>query len=829
MNANLKDDYTQMLPIFPFPNLHNGVTSAADMDKAIKKGTKTIAYHSITAKPDYKKGSMTKSEKEFYNKREYNNWVDDAYLLIGKASLMKGDIVAADEAFRKIIKDFPEEKTFPEAKIYLARTLILKEEYIEAQDILTQLEADQKLPGKFKSFLNATFADFYIHKKLLNEAIPYLEEASKKVHDKQSRLRYTFILGQLYQATGQLSKATEKYLKVISMSPPYEMTFNARINLAGSFESGNQNADEIRKNLYKLLHDSKNKEYQDQIYYALANIDYKEGNIDKAIENYKLSASKSVSNPKQKGKSFLAIADIKYNAKDYLNAQTYYDSAVINLDENFPDFARIDSRSKCLTRLAKNLNTVTFQDSVQFVAKMSESERNMFIDNIIAKLKEKEAEEQRQKQEELLALQNSGNYDNDMNQNGNQGEEGAKWYFYNPSSKSFGESDFKLKWGNRKLEDNWRRSNKKSVSAESNSDETAETEDDNTKKKTLSNKTREFYMQNLPLTDSAMDASHAKIKKALFDAATIFKDELNELQLSADEFNQIIKRYPDDPLVASADYEQYILYRQLNNNSKAEEFKSLLLNKFPESVYAKLLRNPNFLKELTEQENAVGKLYESAYDDFNNGNETSALNKVNKGLSEYPNHKLTPKFLFLKALISGKQMGIDSLHTELNKLVKIYPKTEEAGAARDIIAMMDVKHPEVKEAEEKAIAKEIYKPVDENETHYYVIVVNPKKGNYNQLVFNLINYNLDNYSNITLSTKAEIIGGTNQMVIVRDFKSKNEALNYFDAAQKDESILKDVGSGVLATFIISKTNFDVFKQDGIESRYMKYFKDNYNR
>ena len=131
------------------------------------------------------------------------------------------------------------------------------------------------------------------------------------------------------------------------------MTFNASINLPGAYESGNQNADEIRKNLLKLLNDAKNKEYQDQIYYALANIDFKEGNVPKAIENYKLSASKSVSNQKQKGKSYLAIADIKYDAKDYLTAQAYYDSAVTNLDESFPDFSKIESRSKCLTRLAK--------------------------------------------------------------------------------------------------------------------------------------------------------------------------------------------------------------------------------------------------------------------------------------------------------------------------------------------------------------------------------------------------------------------------------------------------------------------------------------------
>jgi len=833
INTNLKDDYTTLLPIFPFPNAESQNNSFAEMDRTIKKASKVIVLHSITAKPEFKHGIRNARQKAFYNKKEYNNWIDDAYLLIGKSNLLKGDLQSASDAFRHILKEYPKENTVDEANVMLARTLILKEEYLEANDILTQMSENKKLRKRLIPLVNATFADYYVHKKHFDDAIPKLEIAAKKARDKKSRLRYTYILGQMYQMTGQMAKATEKFVKVIKMSPPYEMTFNAKVNLASSYESGNTNADNIRKQLFKLLKDQKNKEYQDQIYFALGNIDFKEGNIDKALVNYKLSVLKSVSNQKQKARSYLAIADIKYNNKEYLPAQAYYDSAVNIIDASFPDFDKISARAKSLNRLAKSLNMVTFQDSVQFIAKMSENERNMFIDKIIAKLKEKEEADKRRQQQELAEQQNNLMALNEMSSRGGIGQstEGGKWYFYSPLTKGAGENEFQMKWGKRKLEDNWRRS-KKGLSSGSES-EIAEADEDtkeNTKKKGMSNKTREFYMQDIPLNDSLMAISHNKIRKGLYDAGTIYKDELSEYKLSAAQFEDLIKRYPTDQVAANAAYQLYILYRQLENVAKAEEYKKLILTKFPESVYAKLLTNPNFLKELQDKEDAVGKLYESAFKDYNSGNFSSSLDKSNQLLTNYPTHKLRPKFLYLKALSNGKVTNIDTLRKGLTALIKEYPKSEESASAKDIIAMMDIVHPETKEAEEKVIAKEIYKPVADNEKHFFAMVVDPKKGgNQNQLVFNLINFDLDNFSNTNLTVKAENFGATFQIVIVKEFVNKAEALNYFDSASKDASILKDITSGVLATFLINENNLKVLKQDTNVNTYMKFFNTNYNR
>lgn len=829
LNANLKNDYVTLLPVFPFPNSESA--SAAEMERAIKKASKTITLHSITAKPNYKKGIKSPRQKEFYNKREFNRWIDDAYLLMGKASLMKNDFYAANGSLRQIIKEYPKENTFIEAQLWLCRKMILENEFIEAGEILEKYSKDKKFPRKLVSFYNAIYADYYIQQKQFEKAIPKLEIASKKARGKQLRLRYLYILGQLYQQTGKMMEASEIFEEVISMSPPYDMAFSARINLANSFQSGASNSNSIKQKLYKLLRDEKNKEYKDQIYYALANIDFKENKIPEAIENYKLSAWTSIADQRQKARSYLAIADIKYNERDYLSAQVLYDSAVAIIDETFPNYIQINTKAKGLSRLANNLNTVSLQDSVQFIAKMSENERNMFIDQIIAKVREKEAEDKRREQEAMQEQQTNYALASEMQQNNTSSTsiDGNKWYFYSPSAKNYGVNEFQLKWGRRKLEDNWRRSNKKTStfgSEEEEAEETAEKTED--KKKGLDNKSRDFYIVDLPLTDSAMQVSHEKIRKSLFNAGNIYKDELNEYKLSARQFEEIVKRYPSHELSSDAAYQLYILYRQLENATKMEEFKNFLLRNYPESIYAKMLTNPNIASELEQKEKAVQQHYENAFNFFNDGNIQESYILTQQAFQLYPNHKLLTKFLLLLAMNKGRMHGPDSLRSNLNYIIKNYPKTEEAGAAKDMVAMLDEYRPEVKEKAEEAVAREIYKPIDPVEQHFVVSVIPPKKGNHNQLTFNLINFNLDNFISANLTVKSEPLANNNQLVVVSTFKSKEEALNYFDAMMANQVNFKDVGN-ILATFVISETNFTVFKQDGSESRYMKYFKENYGR
>jgi len=832
MYQNHRDDFTSFLPVFVFPNTSASQGVSSYMNRTIKKSSKTIVLHSITAKPEYKKGVKTTRQKNFYNKKEYNKWIDDAYLLMAKAYLVNGDLVNANNALRFIIKEYKGENSYTEAQIWLAKKLILENEYTESLEILTNLSNDKKFPKKHTSLLNAVFAEYYISKEAYFDAIPKLETAIKFNHTKFEKIRYKFLLAQLYQKTGDFKNARKKYLEVIKMNPPYEMAFNARINLASVFEKGYGSSDEIRKKLYQMLKDEKNTEYQDQIYYALANIDIAEGKKEDALANYNRSIRKSTNNQRQKARSYLAIADIKYYDKDYLAAQAYYDSALVNIDETFPNYEQINNRSRGLTNLAKCLNTVSFEDSVQFVAKMSENERNIFIDKLIAKVREQEAEEQRKMNEEAnMQQENMIAYSNYQSGRGiNTETAGDKWYFYSPSAKSYGESEFKLKWGNRKLEDNWRRSNKRSVLSETGeaTEDTSIVENDaEAKKRKLSNKTREFYLVDLPLTDSAMAASHEKIRKNIIKAAEIYRDDLREYQLSANQYNEILKRYPDHDDAAQAMYQLYLLYMQMNNTNTANEYKNKLINKFPESIYAKMLANPKFVKELEEKERQIEKIYSDAYNEYNAGNYLEAQRLCENGIKIFPNNNLKVKFLLLNSLSKGKSFGLDSLRQNLLYIIRNYPKSEESALSKDIIASIDKERPEIKVAQEKEEAKILFKFPSETEKHLFVAIIQVDKGNINQLKFNLINFNLDFYPKIELSVTSEPYADKAQMIIVSEFKTISEAINYYSTAKNQESVWKDVGN-VRAFFVISEENLKVLKTYSNEELYVNYFKDNYN-
>ncbi|HOK50521.1 MAG TPA: hypothetical protein PLF75_01395 [Bacteroidales bacterium] len=834
MTQQHKDDFTNLLPVFIYPGTEAANAVSTDMDRAIKKASKTIVLHSITAKPDYKKGVKTERQKAFYNKREYNKWIDDAYLLMAKAYLVKGELGYVNNILRQMIKDYPKENTIIEAQLLLARKLILEDEFTESGEILEKLADQKNFPKKHLALLNAIYAEYYIRRKMPDKAAEKLEIAAKNAPNKFYRLRYTFILGQLYQQMGNFPKATEKYNQVIRMNPPYEMTFNARINMANVYEKGKGNASQIRERLYKLLADEKNTEYRDQIYFAIGNLYLAENDKEKAIENYKLSVASSVGNSQQKARSYLAIADLYYQDKEYLSAQAYYDSSLSLLDEKYADYMLISNRARSLTMLAKSLQRVAFEDSVQFVARMSENERNMFIDQIIAKVKEKEAEEARRQQELLQEQQNNMMAYNEMQGRSltSSATSGGGWYFYNLSAKSSGEAEFKLKWGTRKLEDNWRRSNKSVVNVETGEatageSDKSEESDKKTAQKGLSNKTREYYLVDLPLTDSALHASHERILSNLLTSASIYKNDLHEYSLAAGQYQEIIRRYPDRPEAAEAYFQLYMLARQQNNISRAEEYKSKLMMQFSESNYARLLANPNFVNELQEKERRVSQLYEQAYQQFNQGNFQQVLQLSQQGITQYPNHSLKLKFIFLQALAKGRLMGNDTLRMELANFIRTYPKTEEAGLAKDIIAALDAIHPESKAEAEKQIARVIFRQPQETDRQWVIVALSGTNINpANQLSFNLINYNLDHYPNVNLSVKIEALGNRNQLVIVREFKSTAEAMNYFKSISTDPEVRREVNN-IEDIFVITEANYTLLQGEGNIDTYRAFFREVY--
>ena len=516
-----KDNYTNILPMFLYSDKTACGSASGSITRVFDKCNKLIKQHSITVKPKYKNMAMTEEQKLFYAKRDFCNWVDDAYFLMGKASLYKQDYFGAYKNFETVSNEFKNAGLKIPGRLWQARTKTEEGLPDDAIEILDKLEEDPKFPAEYKPELEAVYANAYIKAEKYHEAILRLEKCISITKKKSTKLRYNYILAQLYQYSNDNAKAQELFTKLLKMGLPYEMTFNAKINLATSFQSGN--SDEIKKMLNKLLRDSKNKEYKDQIYFALANIYFHEGNIDKALEYYKLSLTSSVANKYQKSMTFLALGNIYYDRKQYIKAQPYYDSCVMIIDESVRGYQALVTKSKNLNELAKNYSIVVTQDSLKGMARMTPSERNKIIDNAINVIVKQEEQEQRMRLEaEKFAS---------LNQPMSLNEQSAsKWYFYNTQQVNLGKAEFIRQWGTRPLEDDWRRKNKTAVLASADNDENATGNDSSgvAKKPKLSNKSREYYMQDVPMTDSAMKASDAKVEVALFNVGSVFMNKIED-------------------------------------------------------------------------------------------------------------------------------------------------------------------------------------------------------------------------------------------------------------------------------------------------------------
>ncbi|UCG28687.1 MAG: tetratricopeptide repeat protein [Bacteroidales bacterium] len=821
------DDYSKILSLFTYVDEDIAKQLAPEMDRTIQKAYKVITIHSITAKPERKKGEMTEAEEAFYNQPEFNRWIDDSYLLMAKAQFYKHDFHIAVNTLKFVISEALDEKTRKEAYIWLARTNCELGEFREAGRILQFLEDQGPIPEKLMVDFNTTYADFFLKQGEYSEAIPRLTQALSEVRRKKDKYRYTFILAQLHEETGDNGKASDLYRNVIRMNPPYEMTFNSRINMAGSYDASQGNSDEIKKDLKKLLKDKKNIEYQDQIYYAYGNVSFKENKIEEALDYYKKSASASVSNSRQKGKSYLAVADIYFERLEYQPAQTYYDSAVSFLDKEFPDYEKITSKSENLTELVRHINIVELEDSLQMVAGMTDQERYELIDGIIRDINEQERLE---REREINQQYNTMSYyENERRFRGDIQREG-NWYFYNPTALNFGRNEFRQKWGERKLEDNWRRSNKSTISFESFSgQENMETPaGGNGKPAVADKKSREYYLQNLPVNDSMIVLSDKRIASALYNIGRIYKDDFLDYERAVQSFEDLNRRYPDNEFLLPSFYYLYELNKEKQNLTRENHYRNLIVSGYPDSEYAKIITDPEYFVKIRSEENKVKVLYESAYDAFRRGQYEYVISQSTIADSLFKGDDLLPKFKLLKAMAIGSSQDIRAYKYSLNEVITDYPDSPEKIKAEEIIAFLNKSVPELKEEEEEIQAQEIY-TYNDSAVHLFMLVVNRLEIDVNQLIFNIINFNLDNYPQIEYDTQGEMLNDSLQVITVRDFASSTDASEYTRRLIATGNIQDELQNTRFYHFIISEENFATFINDKSVTKYDKFFKNQYLR
>ncbi len=826
LNDQYKDDFTQILPVFKFSNLTAVSTISVEMDRTIAKTSKVITLHSITAKPnEKKKNNLTEKEEDFYNQKEFNDWVDDSYLLMGKAQVFKQEYFMAFNTLKFTSEEALDVHVKYEARIWIARIYNDEGNFNYSKEILESFSDDPDFPKDLQVDYNSTFADFYLQQKKYEEALPYLEELMDFKLKKVDKIRLTYILAQIYKITGNDNQAYKFFAKVVKMSPPYDMTFNARINQAESFDVTVENVDEIKKILRKMLKDEKNKEYLDQIYYAYGRISLKQNKQKEAIEYFKKSAINSLYNDKQRGISYLSIADLYFKDENYVNAQPYYDSAIMVLDLSYPGYEIISEKTASLNRLVENIVMVETQDSLQRIAAMSPSKRDAYIDQIISDIRE---EDKRQKELEQASAYNVSNqYETDRKVNQELNKTG-KWYFYNQAVLDLGKNEFRQKWGDRKLEDNWRRKNKsiseaniieitKGVDGESLPGESQQVTDVYK---------REHYMKGLPLTDSLLKESDVKIAEALFNMGQIYVNEIKNIPNANESFEDLFHRFPGSDYELSTLYYLYDLKMKAGNKTGANSYKGLIISKYPESEFAKMLSDPNYLRKQNEKKQKERQVYNQTYNEYLSGQYDKVIFKSESFLQKEPEHTLAPKYWLLRAYSVAKVQDIRAFKQALEDVVNNTPACEEKIRAEELIAHFNEEIPELKIEEEEKVSIEIYK-LSMNEPHQVVLAFEGSDNKENQLIFNLINYNLDNFPQSEFSTNFQTLDNTTGLLIISGVGGVKETKEYLSGILMEKSISDELQGRTYYPFIISQSNLNTLINNKSISVYLRFYNRNY--
>lgn len=820
ISASNSDNYSLVFPLFEYSNKDAARAATGDMERTIQKCSKLISLHSITAKPERKNNKpLAGSEKNFYERSEYNEWVDDSYLLMGKAQMILGKYSEARITLLHNSRESADPVIVAASQIWLARISAETASFSEAKRTLDEINTVQ-LPAELKAEYFLSVADLALKQGNYAGAIEPLTSGVAELSSKKEKLRLTFLLARVCEESGNPSLAERYYREVLKLNPPYELEFNARINQAGVFDVESGEAGEIRKNLNKLLRDEKNRDYLDQIHYALGNLYLREKDTVNALDHFHKSASLSTSNNTQKGRSYLVLAEYWNNSGDHLRSQAYYDSTVTFLSPDYPGYEKLTTLANTLRELAGHLNIIIREDSLQFVASLPQAQRDAIISEIINEINTREREALVQPDQRY----NMGEFYENQRRFSGDIEASGKWYFYNQSALTFGRSEFRNRWGERPLEDNWRRVNRSRTGVFANASQGEESDSSQLNGASTGNKSPEFYLRDLPLNDSLIKISNERIAGALFNAGRLFAERIKDNEKAAENYNRLASRYPDNPLVPQALYNLVILYRD-KEHALAESYSRKLVSAYPETEFAKIISDPDYYAKKMEEEKRADQIYNQAFEEYSKGNMTTAISLSNTGMEKYVNSELIPKFNLLKTFAMAGTVDERDLKRMLSAIEKEFPGTPEAERASGLIAHLNMEIPELKIEEEQQIARELFS-TDTTGPHYFVAVVMSGSADVNRLTFDVINFNIDSYTNENYSSTGEVRDKRYIMITVGTFTGRKEATLYLESFDP-AAIFGDHTTARIMTFIITPGNLNILKNENDPEKYNLFYIENY--
>ena len=853
-----QDNFTEMLPLYPVGKRESRELGKAMYERAIEKCEKAIRRHSIKTKPEWNSNRRkTAKDREWLGRKEYNPFLWRAWLLLGKAQFQKGAFEEAAATFTYMTRVYhtqPMQNGL--ARAWLAKCYTELGWMYDAEDVIRNMSRDSMDFRAVKDW-DYTYANYYITQRDYQKAVPYLRKVIKHEKRRVQRAREWYLMGQIETQLGHREKAFDAYQHVIRNHPPYQLEFNARIAQTEVMPQGSRQ--KISK-LRRMARNDNNKEYLDQVYYAIGNVYLTERDTMQAIAAYEKGNKESVRNGIEKGVLLLTLGNLYWDKERYNDAQRCYGEAIGLLDRERPDYEQLSLRSKVLDELVPYTDAIHLQDSLLLLSEMPEADRMRAINRVIDALKQQEkeahdallAEEAEQRQSTQAGFNQLQLPTPQAPQQGN-----GQWYFYNPVAVSQGKASFQRLWGKRENKDNWQRTNQTVVSLEKLEDlenldnldnlenldklENLESPPSDTitlaPKEQLDPHAPAFYLAQIPFTPEKKAAAHEILKDALFHAGIIFKDKLNNLRLSEKMLVRLTNEYQNYPQMDEAWYHLFLLYSRQGRTLQATNCLSRLKNDYPDSEWTILLSDPYFKENARFGEHIEDSLYAATYEAFKQDRLETVKHNAKLSEERFPLGANRAKFIFIDGMTRLNDGDGDGCLERMHQVVEQYPESEvselagmiikgvqegrrlyggkfdigEIWTRRDITMMADST-----KADTLSAARD--------DRFMFILAYEPDSVNENQLLFEMARYNFTNYLVRSFDITIDEDEGLHRMNI-SGFLSYDEAMQYARQLYADK-VMADKLKGC-RSLIISETNFALIGTRFSYDDYLQFYEDTF--
>ena len=848
-----KPDYSQILKMYPVGDKSTKGAAFSQCNRALDKCQTAIKLHSMRKKPVKKPGKMKDPDyAAFYAQEEFNSKMDDVWMLMGEAKYYNEDFLGAAATFTYVEKHFSVHKDLVvKASIWRARALMEMDWLYEADEILSNI-SDDDLNYENQDFYAAAMANLRLKQNENAEALKYLRQAIPSAENRREKTRFYFIMAQLNQELGHNDVAYTYYDSVIRKCPDYEMQFNARIRQSEVVPDDMENTDRIVAKLNKAAKSSKNKDYLDQIYYAIGNVYLTKGDTVNAIKNYIVSAESSTRNGIEKAVTLMKLGQLYYQKRNYIDAEPCYAEASSILSNDHPDYNEIFSKAKNLTELKQNYEVVHLQDSLLALSEASDAERiaaaQREIDKVNARLKK---EQEKREQDSLNARIAGMEIETVVSKNVNS-VRGSNWYFYNAQAISKGKISFKNKWGDRRLEDNWNRKNKQlmMISEEVVQNDTAnlstpEFEDRGSDSKRFANAqnmpelTLGYYLNQIPKTPEAKALALSQVRTSLYNEAVVFDEKIGDFDMAIQTYDEWLRRFGGENAEKDADvlFNSYRVAEKMNDNALAVKYKDELVSKYPNSKYSQVLSDPDYANKLVRMANVEDSIYRATYNAYHASQYQTVLANTDYMQKTYKMSSLMPKFMLLKSLSFGKLGQHDSLKASLGTLVAEYPKSDVASMAKDILALIEQGNVSSKgttaslasQREQILLEENIQTGVvdtvgfrysDKSAYHFYIIS-QADKVDQNRLLFEVATYNFSKF--LVKDYDLKVRPG---LVSVSGLDNLDEALWYQKGVKESDGIMNLLKGTDYTLLVISEENSRLIGRGYTLDQYKVFYEKN---